>query len=104
MTRKDFGDILQAEVVMTREEIIAAALALPDDERHALGDALLSDGAFDDRVADAWCREIQRRLDDIDSGRVQMIPTDEAMAWVRLRLAGRRARSQGLTQARARSI
>ena len=38
----------------------------------------------------AWCKEIERRLENIRTGRVQMLDMDEAHAQIRAHLAARR--------------
>ena len=73
---------------VTASEIIASALSLPIAERtevliaieNSLVDAALDHGPEEpaDEVEAAWADEIARRLDDIDSGRVKTIPSEEA--------------------------
>jgi putative addiction module component (TIGR02574 family) len=56
-----------------------AALALPDDERELLAlDLLASLQRPEPGWEEAWSREIERRIDDVRSGRVASIPWDEA--------------------------
>ena len=40
----------------------------------------------------AWCEEIERRVNDIRTGRAQMLDMDESHAQIRARLAARRQR------------
>lgn len=75
---------------MTEEAsaILKKALALPPEARAAIADTLLEslDPALpNDRVEEAWSEEIKRRIEDIDSGKVQLIPYEE----VRRRLIAR---------------
>lgn len=75
---------------MTEEasSILKKALALPPEARAAIADSLLEslDPSLPDESAEAaWSEEIKRRIDDIDSGEVQLIPYDE----VRRRLLAR---------------
>lgn len=75
---------------MTTEvsDILKKALALPAEERAAIAGSLLEslhDPHADEGVEGAWSEEIQRRIEEIDSGKVQMIPYEE----VRRRLAAR---------------
>jgi putative addiction module component (TIGR02574 family) len=77
---------------MTAEvsEILKKALALPPEARAALADSLLEsldEEPVDGGVEAAWSEEIKRRIEEIDSGKVQMIPYEE----VRRRLAARLA-------------
>ena len=67
-------------------ELLKKALALPPEARAALAGSLFE--SLDDEPADeggeaAWSEEIKRRIEEIDSGKVQMIPYEE----VRRRLA-----------------
>jgi len=73
---------------MTEEasDILKRALALPAEARAAIASSLwesLGEGPADEGVEAAWSEEIQRRIEEIDSGRVQLIPYEE----VRRRLA-----------------
>ncbi len=69
-------------------ELLKKALALPPNARAALAESLLE--SLDDQPAEegveaAWSEEIKRRIEEIDSGKVQMIPYEE----VRRRLLAR---------------
>jgi putative addiction module component (TIGR02574 family) len=67
-------------------ELLKKALALPPEARAALAGSLLEsldDEPADEGVEAAWIEEIKRRIEEIDSGKVQMIPYEE----VRRRLA-----------------
>lgn len=69
-------------------ELLKKALALPPEARAALAGSLLeglNEEPADEGVEAAWSGEIKRRIEEIDSGRVQMIPYEE----VRGRLAAR---------------
>jgi len=74
---------------MTQEasEILKKALALPEARAAIAGSLLesLNDAPSDEGVEAAWSEEIRRSIDEIDSGKVQMIPYEE----VRRRLAAR---------------
>ena len=64
------------------EEIRAAALTLPDEERSLLADDLLdslSTGG-DAHVFEAWIAEARRRLADLKSGRVVGLTREEFFA------------------------
>ena len=80
---------------MTRDEIRAAALQLPEDERLALATELLGPSDFDEDVEAAWGAEIAQRLADMDAGRVQMIPAEEVFASLRRQSLALRARRAG---------
>jgi putative addiction module component (TIGR02574 family) len=67
-------------------ELLKKALALPPEARAALATSLfesLDEEPADAGVEAAWSEEVKRRIEDIDSGKVQMIPYEE----VRRRLA-----------------
>jgi putative addiction module component (TIGR02574 family) len=74
---------------MTRSEIIQAAKALPLDERLSVAREIVlsaeSDGAdlSDAEWNAAWADEADRRLLEIEEGRVKEIPGEEVMARVR---------------------
>jgi len=60
--------------------ILKKALALPPDARAAIADSLLESletSSPDEDVEQAWAEEIKRRVEDVDSGRVQLIPYEE---------------------------
>ncbi|NDJ12357.1 MAG: addiction module component CHP02574 family protein [Acidobacteriia bacterium] len=61
-------------------ELFRDAMALPAEARAALADSLLEslDHEMDDDAEQAWSIEIRRRLSQIDSGVVAMIPWTEA--------------------------
>jgi putative addiction module component (TIGR02574 family) len=73
---------------MKREpaEILKDALALPTEARAALAGLLDSlDTEVDEDAEAAWAAEVNRRVGELDSGAVKMIPWAE----VRRRLAAR---------------
>ena len=60
---------------------------LTDDERMELEDEmLLGDPVEQEATEKAWAEELVRRIEDVDSGRVKMIPVEEAMARLRARV------------------
>ncbi len=69
-------------------EVLEKALALSTQDRGLLIDRLiesLDEGPAEEGVEEAWSDEIKRRVDEIQSGKVEMIPGGE----VRRRLAAR---------------
>lgn len=71
----------------TRLEILEAeALKLTAGERAALAQRLLASLDEDAGVDDAWAAEIERRIADVESGAVKVIPMVEALAQVRAAL------------------
>jgi putative addiction module component (TIGR02574 family) len=66
------------------EELSRKALSLAPEERVRLAEALLATvQEVDDEVEAAWDAEIERRVGDIDQGRVKLIPAEEVFAEVR---------------------
>ncbi len=70
---------------MTIDQIAAAALSLPSEERALLADRLVEslDAAEVNRLDRLWVTEATRRRDEVRQGLVQTIPGDEALARVR---------------------
>jgi putative addiction module component (TIGR02574 family) len=66
--------------------ILRQALSLPPAMRAALAGSLIDslDDVPDETAEAAWAEEIQKRLDEIRSGRVRLVPWPEA----RIRIAG----------------
>ena len=66
-------------MIANTEQIVAAALALPEDDRLELADRLIEslDGPPDDDVERAWADEIARRLEEVRSGKVVTVPWEE---------------------------
>ena len=66
---------------MTQEthDLLQKALALPESERAELAGNLLSslDTIVDQDVDAAWQQEVARRLDEVQSGKVETIPWEE---------------------------
>lgn len=67
------------------ERLREEAKQLSDDERCILGAELLGSAGEGDAAAieQAWDEEILRRVEEIKSGKVQMIPHEEVMADLR---------------------
>jgi putative addiction module component (TIGR02574 family) len=67
---------------MTQEaaELLKKALALPVSERADLAGSLIEslDEEREPSVAAAWDEEVERRMADIDSGKVKAISLDDA--------------------------
>ena len=80
--------------MIASDEVLAAALDLPTDERARVAHKLLlsldddEQGAEEDAssVAAAWAAEISRRLEEVRNGDVELIDADEVDAYVGQRL------------------
>jgi putative addiction module component (TIGR02574 family) len=66
---------------VTREtsQLIEEALKLPPEARAAIAGTLLEslEGPIDEGVEEAWAREIEKRLEELDSGKAKTIPWSE---------------------------
>lgn len=73
------------ELSMLREE----ALALSEAERAHLAHDLVAslDGPAEQDVADAWDKEIVRRINEIDSGSATLLDVSEVISDIRKRIS-----------------
>ena len=64
------------------EELYRKALELEERERAALAARLIEslDTEREEGVEAAWLAEVERRMEELDSGKVQSIPWDEVRA------------------------
>ena len=70
-------------------ELLEKALALSAQERGLLIDRLietLDDEPADEGVEEAWAKEVERRMADIRSGRVETIPGEQVQGRLKARL------------------
>jgi putative addiction module component (TIGR02574 family) len=78
-----------SEMTPQVSEVLEKALGLSTHERGLLIDHLIEslddEGPGEQGIAEAWAGEIKRRVDDIRSGKVELISGEE----VRRRLAAR---------------
>ena len=78
-----------AQMTPQVSEVLEKALTLSTQERGLLIDRLiesLDEGPVEEGVEEAWAEEIKHRVDDIRSGKAEMIPGEK----VRWKLAKRR--------------
>ncbi len=70
-------------------DLESEALRLPPEQRARLAERLISslESEPDARVEELWLAEAERRLDDLESGRVQGVPADEVIADARSKLS-----------------
>jgi len=68
------------------EKVEAEALKLRPGERAALAQRLLASLEEDKEIEEAWAQEVERRIAEVESGAVQLIPIEEALARVRAAL------------------
>ena len=70
----------------TPESIINEALALPEEERLDIVDALLASiYKTSDEIDQAWKVELERRMASVESGEATLIPAEEVFAELRRR-------------------
>ena len=67
---------------MTKEAILEKALTLAPEERHELIQQLLRslEEPMDPDIEKAWRVEVERRITEIDTGEVELIPAEEVFA------------------------
>ena len=72
------------------ETLRNAAMTLSEQERAALAKDLVAslDGPADEGVAEAWDREIRRRIQQIDSGEAELLDAKEVLSRARDRIRG----------------
>lgn len=61
----------------------AEALALSPEERAHLADHLLASLGPEAPVEDAWAREVERRIAEVETGRMALVPIDQTIARAR---------------------
>jgi len=73
------------------EQLFQSALALPNEDRLQLVEALLAecDQTLARPFADEWMEEIQRRSAEVDAGSATLTPWAEVKRRVRERVEGR---------------
>jgi putative addiction module component (TIGR02574 family) len=73
------------------QRLLEEARQLTPDEQDWLAECLLiKDESVSAEIESAWGDEIKRRLDEIDSGAVKMIPLEEVLADMDARIAAKR--------------
>ena len=65
------------------ESLAAEALTLTPEDRVQLADRLIASVFPNKDVEDAWANEVERRVQEIESGRAQLTPAPEAIARAR---------------------
>lgn len=65
------------------EKLIAEALTMSAVDRAAFAQLLLESLPAEGNDDEAWEREIERRIADIENGTTRLIPIDDALAQVR---------------------
>lgn len=74
------------------DQVLQSALALsPEERRDVLEELLRSLDGPEAELDQSWMDEIQRRIDEIESGAVQMIPAEEVFSRMDERARGRKS-------------
>ena len=75
-------------------DLLKKALELPSEARAVLASSLLDslDDETDAAAEEEWNKEIARRIEELDSGKVKTIPWAEARRQISVILNGRQAR------------
>ena len=74
---------------MKPKELIAEAISLPVEERAIVVDSILrSLNSPEDDIDRQWIAAAERRLDEVRTGRVKVIPGDQVFAQIQKRFAG----------------
>jgi putative addiction module component (TIGR02574 family) len=58
------------------DDLLKKAMALPPEARAALASSLIDslDQTIDENAEEAWKKEITRRMEELDSGKVKTVP------------------------------
>ena len=70
-------------MAMRDEEVESAALQLPRKVRARLAAQLIKSLDEEDEVEAAWAEELERRVREVDSGEVDLIPGEQVMEEMR---------------------
>lgn len=76
----------------TLKTLTAQALRLSIDERADLAETLLGSIEPPEPLDPAWEAEIERRVAELDAGRVELIPAEQVFADIRALIEARRTR------------
>ena len=80
-------------MAMTVEELELAAAGLSDQDRIELAERLVASAGPDPEIQRAWMIEAERRWQEIQTGQVEPIPAEQALADIRTRLHEKRQAS-----------
>jgi putative addiction module component (TIGR02574 family) len=73
--------------MLQAKEIVDAALQLDPKEREEVINELWA--SLDGDLGEEWEAEIQRRIQDVDAGRVKTVPAEEVFSRLEQRFGGR---------------
>ena len=71
---------------MSVQDLEAALLKLPNQERARLAEVLIESLDDENEIAQAWTAEAERRLEELRSGTVQGVQEEDVFARIRARI------------------
>jgi putative addiction module component (TIGR02574 family) len=73
------GDMDEEQVGGDRAQrsIREAAMSLPPDQREEMVEALIASLPIDPAIESAWSAEIERRIEDLRTGKAKLIPAEQ---------------------------
>ena len=74
------------------EQLLKEAMELPPDERVDIGSVLYNSGEADPDIDQSSADEIKRRIEEIESGKVQCVPWEQVRREVRQMIDDAKAR------------
>lgn len=77
-------------MIATIDTLFSEAMALPDDSRLQLAERLLSTVVDEPTLESEQLQEVQRRMEEVRSGKVQTIPGEQVFREIEQSLAARR--------------
>jgi hypothetical protein len=71
---------------MSIDEIEAVLVDLPEEQLDDLMDRVAVRRGMSPEIQHSWIAEVERRLDEVDAGEVELIPVEETIAKMRAML------------------
>lgn len=68
---------------MSIDEIEAVLVDLPEEQLDDLMDRVAVRRGMTPEIEQSWMEEVERRLDEVDAGEVELIPVEETIAKMR---------------------
>lgn len=77
------SDAYNAAVTSTAKKILEVALALPEDDRRLLAEAILDSVPSSEGLEQAWVAEARRRAEEIERGEGELLDLESALSDLR---------------------
>jgi putative addiction module component (TIGR02574 family) len=71
---------------MSIDEIEAVLVDLPEEQLDDLMDRVAVRRGMSPEIEESWVEEVERRLDEVDAGEVELVPVEETLAKMRAML------------------